>query len=157
MGRLEARASRVVESHSPAQVWAFIRPAESAVLLDPDTVRGFTVPGTGSGVGEQQCFFTLVDGREVPHVLTITAVEPEVFAEAVSSSGGIPSGSRYELEPVDNGTRIVLRSWLDVPDGAAVDGDATLKAMSIQADRYVARVKALLEGPPLDDLFSRRT
>lgn len=112
MGRLEARASRVVESRSPAQVWAFIRPAESAVLLDPDTVRGFTVPGTESGVGEQQCFFTLVDGREVPHVLTITAVEPEVFAKAVSSSGGIPSGSGYELEPVDNGTPIVLRSWL---------------------------------------------
>lgn len=70
-----------VRRHTPAQVWAFVRPAESAVLLAEDVVRAFTVPGTGPGVGEQQCFVTVDDGREVHNLVTVVAEDPDRFAE----------------------------------------------------------------------------
>ncbi len=34
-----------VRRHTPAQVWAFVRPAESAVLLAKDVVRAFARAG----------------------------------------------------------------------------------------------------------------
>lgn len=44
---------------TPAQVWALIGPAEHASVLSANIVRGFTVPGTLTGVGQQQCFIDL--------------------------------------------------------------------------------------------------
>ncbi len=84
--RVETSASAVIEGSTPEQVWAFIRPAESAVLLLPEVFRAFTVPGTGPGVGEQQCFVAEVQGKE--HISRITAVayEPPAFAEAVTTT-----------------------------------------------------------------------
>lgn len=153
VGRIEAQASRIVEGRTPEQVWAFIRPAESAVLTDPDTVRAFTVPGTGPGVGEQQCFIRREGGREVPSLVTVTGYEEAVFAEVDHSSPEARSGGRFEVEPVDGGTRLVMRTWVDVSDGLAVDGPATQAALAEGVERYVVRVKALLEGPSLGELL----
>ncbi len=153
VGRVEAQASRVVEGRTPAQVWAFIRPAESALLTDPDAVRAFTVPGTGPGVGEQQCFIRREGGREVPSLVTVTACQEAVFAETSHAIGSFPSGSRYDVQAVDGGTRLVLRTWVDVPEGTPVDGPATQAAMKEGAEAYVVRVKALLEAPPLAGLL----
>lgn len=52
-----AHASETYE-HDAHTVWSLIRPAESAVLLS-DAVKAFTVPGTPSGVGEQQLSVTV--------------------------------------------------------------------------------------------------
>jgi hypothetical protein len=145
--RLEARASRVIEGRAPAQVWEFIRPAESTVLIDPSVVRAFTVPGTGPGVGEQQCFVTRAGGREVARLVTVLAVEEGAFAE-VASGDGLPQGCRFAVEEVDGGTRLMFSSWVQVPQGAPVDVRATQAAMNEQAQFYVARVKVLLEAPP---------
>jgi hypothetical protein len=114
--RLEARASRVIEGRAPAQVWEFIRPAESAVLIDPSVVRAFTVPGTGPGVGEQQCFITRVGGREVARLVTVVAVEEGVFADVVSDEG-LSQGGRFALEDASGGTRLIFGSWVELPEG----------------------------------------
>lgn len=42
----------------PDQVWAFIRPADTAPAIQPQVRRAFRVPGTPDGPGEQQCFIT---------------------------------------------------------------------------------------------------
>ncbi len=81
-GRLEGSASIVLPTLTPEQVWAFVQPAESAVLLDPSVVRAFTVPRTGPGVGEQQCFVSRDEtGRESTSYIEVTAYEHAVFAE----------------------------------------------------------------------------
>ncbi len=130
-----------------------VHSAESALLTDPDTVRAFTVPGTGPGVGEQQCFIRREAGRDVPSLVTVMACQEAVFAETAYASGDIPCGSRYEVEPVDVGTRLVLRTWVDVPEGMPVDGPATQAALKDGVEAYVGRVKALLEAPPLAGLL----
>lgn len=64
-------------------VWALIRPAESAVLL-ANAQRAFTVPGTPSGVGEQQCFIgsdgsvSIIEvvGEKSPHWATTRILSP---------------------------------------------------------------------------------
>jgi hypothetical protein len=144
--RLEVRASRLVEGRSPEQVWAFIRPAESAVLIDPSTIRAYTVPGTGPGVGEQQCFVQRENGAEVSHVVTVTELG-DTYAVTQDRTRGLAGGNRYDVEPMDGGTRLALGVWLDVPYGVPVDEAAVRAAMSSAADGYVARVKQLLEDP----------
>jgi hypothetical protein len=141
----EARASRVIEGCTREQVWAFVRPAESLVMIDPTVVRGFTVPGTGPGVGEEQCFIARHNGREVPRVVTVAAEEEPVSAE-FTTADTTPQGTRLTLEDVPAGTRLTFASWLQVPEGAAVGVRATQAAMDEQAEFYVARVKALLEA-----------
>ena len=65
----------------------------------------------------------------------------------------MPSGSRYEIEALDGGTRLIMSTWVSVPPGMPVDVTATQAAMQAFADRYVARVKTLLESPPLGGLL----
>ncbi len=76
-----------------------------------------------------------------------------MYAETVDTGSPFPCGSRFAVDPVSAGTRLVMSTWADVPDGAAVDGPATQAAMTTYVDRYVARVKALLEGPTLATLL----
>src|SRR4051794_35343843 len=92
--RVEARASVLIEGFTADQVWAFIRPPETAVLIDAQTTRAFTVPGTGPGVGEEQCFVTLVDGKELVQRIKVIAEQPARFAEAVSIDSPVPQFSR---------------------------------------------------------------
>lgn len=153
MTRLEARGSRIIEGRSPQQVWDFIAPPESALLTSPDVVRAFKVPGTGPGMGEQQCFIRCVDGRELPQLVTVVAVEEAVYAETVSSDD-VPLRSRFEVEAVDGGTRLVLTSIVEVAEGMPINLEATREAMSAGADAYVGRVKALLEAPPPEGLWT---
>lgn len=121
--------------------------AESSVLISEDVVRAFTVPGTGPGVGEQQCTIVRVNGRDVPSVLTVTAYEEGVYAETVSHTGDVTIYTRTEVAEHDGGTRLVLTSWLDAdPSASAADVATTRQMLARHADNYVARVKVLLES-----------
>src|SRR4051794_35604857 len=86
--RITVSESASVLGRSASEVWAFVRPAESAVLTEEDVVRAFTVPGTGPGVGEQQCFIRSVGDREEVHIMTIVALEEGKYAETVNN--GVP-------------------------------------------------------------------
>src|SRR3954451_10067934 len=66
--RIQVTESVTVGRRSSEEVWAFIRPAESAVIIQEDIVRAFTVPGTGAGVGEQQCFIRSARTRGSPYI-----------------------------------------------------------------------------------------
>lgn len=135
-----------VRRHTPAQVWAFVRPAESAVLLAEDVVRAFIVPGTGPGVGEQQCFVMVEDGREVHHVVTVVAEEPNRFAE-VTGHRQVDYGTRYEVEPSALGALYTTTSWMDVSVEAPRKAlQEVQRAMDKHAAKHVQRVKTLLES-----------
>lgn len=144
-GRVEGSASIVLPKLTPEQVWAFVRPAESAVLLDPDVVRAFTVPRTGPGVGEQQCFVTRdSSGREATTYIEVVAYQDGVFAEYRGTDQPVESASRVEVEAVDGGTCLTMTTWCVVP---RIDPGTARKArgeLEEQSRRYLARVHAIL-------------
>lgn len=117
------------------------------MVIGPDTVRAFTVPGTGPGAGEEQCFVTLANGQE--HIGKIKVVAEEVgrFAEAVTTNSPVPQVSRWEVEAVEEGTRLTSQSVIDIPSGLTAAQLVENKQVG-QAwqDTYVRRVKALLES-----------
>ena len=76
------RPGRTVEMHEVAhytsdcnRVWNLIKPPEKAPLLHPNIRRGYQVPGTPDGVGEQQAF-ELDNG--IMMVLEVTELTPGV-------------------------------------------------------------------------------
>lgn len=145
--RVQGQASRIIKGRTRTDVWAFVESASSSVLISEDVVRAFTVPGTGPGVGEQQCTIMRENGRKVPSVVTVTAYEEGVCAETVSHSADVAIYTRTEVAEEDGGTRLVLTSWLDAHPGAHTkDLETTRQMLASHADTYVARVKVLLES-----------
>jgi hypothetical protein len=144
--RVTATATIVIERHTPEQVWAFIRPAETAVLMDPTTVRAFSVPGTGPGLGEEQCFVYDVDGSEQITKIRITAEAPADFVEAVMTNAEVPNGSRWEVAADGSGTRLTASMWMDLSAGVQREIiEAKRLAAQRAQEKYVRRVKQLLE------------
>lgn len=75
---LPLRTFRIFEAvklkASPERVWALVHPAESSLVLAPDeTARAFTVPGTGPGLGEQQCH---IDHDGAASIIEVVELEP---------------------------------------------------------------------------------
>jgi hypothetical protein len=111
--RIQVSESATVVGCSADGVWAFVHPAENAVLIEEDVVRAFTVPRTGPGVGEKQCFVRSVIGHEEVCMTTVVAMEEGKYCEAVN--GGIPllAGTRTSVEDVEGGSLITLTSCLE--------------------------------------------
>ena len=145
--RIEVTALAEIRGRSRAEVWAFIEPAESAVLINPDIIRAFTVPGTGPGVGLQQCVVIHYHGKEVPRLTTVTAYEEGVFAETTTSTHW-PSGGREELQDTAGGTLLSVRFWVEVPGTSRINAEQLRAEQAAYAKQHVARVKELLEGAP---------
>lgn len=149
--RSEVTASVLITGRTQAEVWSFIRPAETSPLTDPHAIRGFTVPGTGPGVGERQCTVALINGQEISIFLTIVHEIPPVLAETVSDGVHLPTGwsagSRFELSDAAGGTCYRMTSWLDVPRSCAVLADRSLEARQAHLDAHVGLVKSHLDRP----------
>jgi hypothetical protein len=136
-----AHASETYE-HDAHTVWSLIRPAESAVLLS-DAVKAFTVPGTPSGVGEQQCFISRngsvsiieVIGEESPWWATTRPID----------QSEMNSRSTYRLEPTPHGCTLTVGTVIEIPANAefAVDPDEWWDA---QMRPYLTRIKEVLSS-----------
>lgn len=109
-----AHASEAYD-HDAHTVWSLIRPAESAVLLS-DAQRAFTVPGTPTGVGEQQCFISRdgsvsiieIIGEESPWWATTRPIAP----------GEMNRRSTYRLEPTPTGCTLTVGTVIELPANA---------------------------------------
>jgi hypothetical protein len=140
-----AHASETYE-HDAHAVWSLIRPAESAVLLN-GVQRAFTVPGTPTGVGEQQCFIRRdgsvsimeIVGEESPWWATARPVTPE----------GVLRRSTYRLEPTTNGCTLTVGTVMELPVNAelAEDPGAWWEA---QMRPYLKRVKEVFPPSKFD-------
>ncbi len=104
--RFPARVERLQETAvlpwTCGAVWDLIEPAENAHLVDPTIVRGFRVPGTPDGLGEQQAF-ERADGLTV----MIEIIEYRPRRRAVTRQVSPPPAELWrtvqEVEPVDGG------------------------------------------------------
>lgn len=98
--------------HPPEKAWSLIYPAEHAPLLSPDVTRGYRLPGTPEGVGEQQALVGL-DG--VTHVVEVIeyAANRRAVIKFVSPATPVPVRLVYELEPLVDGCLYTLRQEYD--------------------------------------------
>lgn len=131
-------------AHPAAQIWQLIRPAENEPLFTPSTARGYTVPGTPDGLGEQQAFehldgtttvFEVVEYVEGTRAVTVqVSPEPEpdqrfrMFTEVEQHDDGclLTVGFDYTLEisrtlrqEWEASTRRWLNDYLDRVERAA--------------------------------------
>ena len=104
------------------EVWDLVRPAESAVGLTDETVRAYTEPGTGGGVGEVQVFFHVHDDG-AQHVLKLEVVEerPPFLAVTRSLEAEAPGMTAYELTQLGAEVELRVTFSLEVAAGQVLD------------------------------------
>lgn len=150
-------SGRVVQLHESAVVnascelvWNVIKPAERAAALDPAIRRGYRVPGTPLGLGEQQAF-ERVDGSTV----IVEVIEYEEGRRAtlrpVSPTAVEDWRITESVEPVGGGCRYAVTFEIDLPAGRWVlpsfeDGWRT------ETRHRISRIRELLadDDPAVD-------
>lgn len=136
-----AQASENYE-HDAHTVWALIRPAESAVLLS-DAVKAFAVPGTPSGVGEQQCF---IDRDGSVSIIEVIGEEGPWWATTRPiGSSEMNSRSTYRLEPTTYGCTLTVGTVIEIPANAEFAGNPD-EWWNGQIRPYLTRIKEVLSS-----------
>jgi hypothetical protein len=136
-----AQATESFDYDAPT-VWSLIRPAESAVLLT-DAQRAFTVPGTPSGVGEQQC----VIGRDGSvSIIEVTGEESPWWATTKPvTRDEMNSRSTYTLKPTATGCTLTMGIVIELPADAHMAEDPQ-KWWESHARPYLNRVNEVLSA-----------
>ncbi len=100
-------------------VWALIKPAENAPLIEPTILRGYHVPGTPEGVGERQAF-EHDDGTTV--TIEVLEYEPNRWAvtRTVSPPGELGGRTIESLRPEVGGCVYTVGRDFEVPSGCEV-------------------------------------
>jgi len=101
---------------STDEVWALLTSVADAPLLYPTVERGFVVPGTPDGVGQQQCFISR-DGS----VSSVEVIEHRVGERAVFGHRTLPIRSTIDLHAAAGACRVVLGLEVDVPAGSRIE------------------------------------
>ncbi len=134
-------------ARSPEDVWNFIRPAESAVQTQTACRRGFTVPGTGPGVGEQQGFVSDgLFGLQQAGVVEVVEERPGAMA-IVRSVTGLPATQRYEVVPVEGGADLYYTDEIPCARWSPWRNRVEQQVRR-GAQEYVTQVKRLVEALP---------
>lgn len=145
--RMWPGTASVFIARPPEDVWSFIRPAETTPMIQPAVRRGFTVPGTPSGVGEQQCFIS-----EAPHgalqagIVEVAEEQPGRSAVARNVTGP-PMSHSYEVSHTVGGTQLTYSIELSAMRWAAYNVHPKKQAATA-AEAYAAAVKRLVESRP---------
>jgi hypothetical protein len=128
--------------HDAQTVWSLIRPAESAVLLT-DAQRAFTVPGTPTGVGEQQCFI----GRDgTASIIEVIGEEsPKWATTRPLAPGKTNARTSYTLEPTPTGCTLTMGMVIELKAGAKFAQDPQTWWES-HARSYLKRVNEVLSA-----------
>ncbi len=140
------RATTLI-NRPPDQVWAFIRAAETMPLVQPEVMRGFSVPGTPRGVGEQQAF--IQDGpagMKLAGVVEVTEEHHGVYA-ATQNVTGLPGRQTFRVDPVPGGTTLTYTLEISGARWAAHPTHPRKQA-AVAAQRYVESVKRVIESQP---------
>ena len=128
---------------APEQVWALIAPAEHAVVLTPETVaRGFRVPGTPAGLGEQQCFVDLEGSTSIHEVVEYVELRRAV-TRMISPPTPVPLRATHQVEPLGEGCILSFGMEFDAPAGTIWPQEQQAEWRRT-ASRYLERVRHAL-------------
>jgi hypothetical protein len=147
--RLPARTGRWEETAvfpcTCEVVWRLIKPADTAPLLQPSFRRGYQVPGTPDGLGEQQAFESH-DGTTF--IIEVIEFEPNrrAVTRQVSPTPVETLRSIQTVEPVDGGCKYTEAIEADLQPGHRMLPKSEQSWRSEARDR-VHRIRAILDSP----------
>lgn len=146
--RMWAGTATVVIQRAPAEVWAFVRRADTAPLVQPTVRRGFKVPGTPDGPGEQQAFIHAEpSGTLAAQVVEVVDEQPGV-STVVRNVTGAPVHQQYDLAAVPGGgTTLTCTIELSGLRWTPYRVHPRRQAAAA-AEAYVNAVKAVIESQP---------
>lgn len=130
--------------HAAEDVWAAIRPAENPGLVGEDLEHAFTVPGTGGGIGELQCFIRRDRSMSMVQVVSEESGRSATTKVVVPPELGVMQ--TYRLEPTaGGGCSLTMGIVLEVPATATAewlkDYEETWRA---QTRQFLTRLTAVL-------------
>ncbi|GAB3547482.1 hypothetical protein GCM10027404_09650 [Arthrobacter tumbae] len=133
---------------TPGEVWALIKPAETATLLDPHVVKAFRVPGTPDDVGEMQGYISHRDGREQVHLVEVVEEVPKRWA-LIRIVGDPDEAARtgYRLTEIPGGTRLEQLLSVTVPGTQVRAINQVRQQYLAAAQAFLERIKVLVEPP----------
>lgn len=123
-------------------IWALIEPAENAPMLDDDIRRGYRVPGTPDGVGQQQAF-----ERHDGFTIIIEVVEYQQGRRAVTRQVSPPDDTLrlvQSVAPVDGGCEYTIGVELELRAGQWVR-PAFEKSWRANAMKQTARTQKAMK------------
>ncbi|MDF9277391.1 SRPBCC family protein [Arthrobacter sp. EH-1B-1] len=129
----------------PREVWAVIKPPETATLLDPNLIRAFRVPGTPKGVGEMQGFIGHRDGREYAQLVEVVEEVAERWV-LIRVVGGPDEAARtgYRLTAIPEGTRLEQLLSVTVPASQIKARNQIRQQYRAAAEAFLERVRVLV-------------
>ncbi|MGN8131712.1 hypothetical protein [Paenarthrobacter sp. 22069] len=125
-------------------VWSVIRPAESAVLLS-DAKHAFTVPGTPSGIGEQQCFISHDGSVSIIEVIGEDSPWWATTRPIANDEGN--QRFTYRLEPTATGCTLTMGAILELPANATFAADPNVWWEN-HSRSYLNRIQEVLSARP---------
>lgn len=132
----------------PEQVWEFIRPAETSPSIQPKVHRGFTVPGTPTGLGEQQCFIATGEFDLLVAAVIEVVDDSPPNVTVVRNVTGLPETQRFEVAPAPGGAMLTYTLELSAERWLAYRIHPKKQAETAAA-AYTASVKRLMEAQPV--------
>jgi len=129
--------------HTPETVWSLIHPAENAPLLEPDVVRGYQVPGTPSGLGEQQAFIGLSGTTTVIEVVEYVE-RRQAVTNLISPKPLVPIRNVLAVEPVSGGCILTFGEEHDGHSSQAMTPESITQWRQ-HAHSYLDRVRTTLD------------
>jgi hypothetical protein len=107
----------------PATVWTLLLPAESAPLINPDIVKGYRVPGTPDGVGEQQAFVDTVGNTTVIEVIEYSPGHKAITRQ-VSPKPQVDTMSTWAVDSDGVGCILSYQQDITVSPAERLDAEA---------------------------------
>lgn len=107
----------------PAAVWAVLYPAESASLINPDIVKGYRVPGTPKGIGEQQAFVDTAGNTTVIEVIEYLPGQKAITRQ-VSPKPPVDTLSTWAVQSDGEGCIVSYQQDISVSPAERPDAEA---------------------------------
>ena len=132
----------VMLRHSPEVIWSLIHPPENAPLLNPDCQKGYRVPGTPVGLGEQQAFVDLRGKTSVIEVVEVVEFR-RAMTRTISSDSPVEGTSLTSIDPVSGGCIFSLTHEYEIPPRTAYSA-AQIAEIRQGITDYLERVQRAL-------------
>ena len=128
--------------HAPEMVWDLIHPPENTPLLSPEVAKGYRVPGTPAGRGEQQAFIDLSGNTYVIEVIDYIEARRAVVRYLIPQ---VPTSLRftYTLEPMTDGCTLTYGQEYEGWPSQSIPAESA-QQWRLHAQDYLERVRSTL-------------
>jgi hypothetical protein len=129
--------------HSPEKVWSLIAPAENSPLLNPEVERGYRVPGTPAGLGEQQASLSWDGKVRIAEVVEHAEDRKAVTKTVISTQPPLSVITTTCLDPVADGCILRIAFEYLLPADHRLPPDWVTEVRRSARD-YLERVRSTL-------------